>query len=187
MVLKKSWVAQTWKDTFCFRSDEDFMFTSISNLSLKCPLTLAFWGWAEDFHSPRIFHPCYTRRNNNTDKFNWESNRSSQEYWLPSQGLLFISFWPITLFRSFSGILWRLSVKPGRSFNLQPVEHIFTSLVNDLWTSLSDAALRLCVSQLMALCHELSNCRGSRVPLALVKFRFILLLPSLSPCKFMTC
>lgn len=164
------------------------MFTRMSNLALKRPLTSAFWGWAEDFSSPGIFHPCYTQRNNNTEKFNWKNNKSFQEHWLPSKGLLFISFWPITLFRSVSGILWRLSVKPGRSFNLQPVEHIFTSLVNDLWTSLSDAALLLCISNLMALCHELSNCRGSRVPLALVKFKFILfLLPSLSPCKFMTC
>lgn len=186
--LKKSWVAQTWKDTFCFRSDEDFMFIRMNNLDLKCPLSSAFSGWAEDSSSLRIFHPCYIQRNGNTENVNRKKIKSSQEHWLPSWGLLFVSFWPITLFRNVSGILWRLSVKPGRSFHLQPVENIFALLVNDLWTPLSDAALRLCISQLMAPCHQPSNCRGSGAPLALVKFEFILfLLPALSPCKFMTC
>lgn len=70
--FKKSWVAQTWKDTFCFRSDEDFMFTRMNNLDLKCPLISTFSGWAEDSSSARIFHPCYIQRNSNTENVNWK-------------------------------------------------------------------------------------------------------------------
>lgn len=182
--FKKSWVSQIWKDTFCFRSDEDFTFTRMSTLDLKRPLTSAFIGWTEDFSSSRYFIHAINGeiiiQRNLTEKI--EVPRSIVIHHRVYNSLPFGQLLPS------EGILWRLSVKPGRLFNLQPVEHIFTWLVYELWTSLSVAALCICIYQLMALCHEPSNCWGLGVPLALVKFKFILFLhPSLSPCKFMTC